>query len=132
MRTAYGFGSDVRLLGHYARFLDNSENWSHSVGQLRPSLRGLFDTHGNLFEWCHDWYAEDLSDNATDPIGAETGSDRVFRGGCWGYPSLFCRSAFRGWHQPGFRDGILGFRVATTVPPANPASPASDAESDSR
>ena len=71
--------------------------WSHAVGQLRPNLRGLFDVHGNLYEWCHDWYGEDLSDDAEDPMGAEAGSFRVFRGGSWGDPASDCRSAYRNW-----------------------------------
>ena len=63
--------------------LDNAEGWSHPVVKLRPSLGGLFDIHGNLQEWCHDWYENQLSDGAVDPLGAEGGSSRVFRGGGW-------------------------------------------------
>ena len=55
--TAYSFGNDAQLLGHYGWFQENSEKWSHAVGLLRPSPRGLFDVHGNLNEWCHDWYS---------------------------------------------------------------------------
>ncbi len=53
--TAYSFGSDRSLLGQYGWFVENSDNWSHPVAELRPNPRGLFDVHGNLFEWCHDW-----------------------------------------------------------------------------
>ena len=112
MRTAYGFGNDANLLTHYGWFQDNAEKWSHAVGQFRPNLRGLFDVQGNLYEWCHDWYGADLSDNAEDPVGAEEGSYRVDRGGSWGDPASDCRTAHRSGNQPGFRNNDLGFRVA--------------------
>ena len=133
MRTAFGFGSDRKLLPGYAWFLDNSEQWSHTVGELRPNLRGLFDVHGNLYEWCHDWYASDLSDGAEDPTGAEAGSYRVNRGGSWSIPATLCRSAYRSRLQPANRSD-LGFRVAAvpSASPAGPASPARGAESGSR
>ena len=115
-------------------FTDNSEKWSHAVGQLRPNLRGLFDVHGNVYEWCHDWYAADLSDGAEDPTGAEAGSYRLARGGGWVYSASLCRSANRSRYLPDDRSSFLGFRVAAvpSASPASPASPASGAESDSR
>jgi formylglycine-generating enzyme required for sulfatase activity len=131
MRTAFSFGSDRRWLAHYAWFQDNSEQWSHVVGQLRPNLRGLFDMHGNLYEWCHDWYASDLSNDARDPMGADAGSDRVGRGGGWSGPATDCRSAFRSGGLPHDRNTLLGFRVAT-VPSASPPSHVSQAAGDSR
>src|SRR4029077_5609339 len=57
-KTAYSFGNEAQLLGRYGWFLENSEKRPHAVGQLRPSVRGLFDLQGNLFEWCYDWYTE--------------------------------------------------------------------------
>jgi len=117
MVSAYSFGGDAQLLAHYAWFGDNSQKWSHAVGQLRPSVRGLFDIHGNLWEWCHDWYGQ-YADDAVDPLGAPTGAHRVRRGGGWSDDAAACRPAYRGLNQPSYRD--LGFRLA--VVPFSPAS----------
>ena len=61
---------------------------------VRPSIRGLFDLHGNLFEWTHDWYGEYASLATTDPLVNKGGSNRVFRGGSWYNDAAFCRSAY--------------------------------------
>ncbi|MGO9468306.1 MAG: SUMF1/EgtB/PvdO family nonheme iron enzyme [Isosphaeraceae bacterium] len=111
-RTAYGYGSDVSLLGQFGWFLENSGRHVHAPRQLRPSVRGLFDMHGNLLEWTHDWYSGFGSGRATDPAGAETGSYRVARGGGWYYVAAFCRSALRGTDVPTSRTLVNGFRLA--------------------
>ena len=108
--SAYSFGNDSELLGHYGWFQDNSARWSHVVGQLRPNPRGLFDIHGNLYEWCHDWYAE-YADDAVDGLGAPQGSYRVHRGGGWNSVAARCRSAGRVSFQPTYRSSV-GFRLA--------------------
>ena len=82
-RTAYGFGGDMSLLGRFGWFMENSGKHVHPPRELRPSIRGLFDLHGNLFEWTHDWYRGFDSERVTDPLGAERGSSRVLRGGSW-------------------------------------------------
>jgi formylglycine-generating enzyme required for sulfatase activity len=111
--TAYSFGNDVQLLGQYGWYRETSNQWSHSVGLLRPGLRGLFDIHGNLYEWCHDWFAE-YADGASvgNPIGPAKGSDRVLRGGGWDNDAAFCRLASRYGNQPSNRNANLGFRLA--------------------
>jgi eukaryotic-like serine/threonine-protein kinase len=111
MLSAYSFGNDPQLLAHYGWFADNSSKWSHPARLLRPTSRGLFDIHGNLFEWCHDWYGEYAND-AADPVGAPTGADRVSRGGGWHFVAAFCRSAYRFRYRPTYRDYDLGFRLA--------------------
>jgi uncharacterized protein (TIGR02996 family) len=75
---------------------------------------GLYDQHGNVWEWCADWYAEDYyaSSPRLDPRGPSGLSLRVTRGGCWGDRGQYCRSAFRVWRAPCYRDNALGFRVA--------------------
>ena len=74
-RTAYGFGSDVSLLGRFGWFVENSGKHVHPPRELRPSIRGLFDLHGNLFEWTHDWYGDfGVETAAVDPLGAKEGS----------------------------------------------------------
>ena len=121
-KTAYSFGNDAQLLGRYEWFQENSVMRSHTVGQLRPNARGLFDLHGNLFEWCHDWHGEFTAEaRAEDPTGPAEGTNRVFRGGGWIVEAAFCRTATRNPILPTSRHFYLGFRVA-----AVPFSPASE------
>ncbi len=99
-RTTYGYGSDVSLLGGFGWFPENSGKEVHPPRELRPSVRGLFDLHGNLYEWSHDWYGDFGSDVLTDPLGPKGGSIRVRRGGSWGSVAAYCRSAYRGATVP--------------------------------
>ena len=69
--------------------------------------------HGNVFEWCLDWYQENLGKSAvTDPVGSKSGGSRVIRGGSWGYYARHCRSANRYYGKPSYGDYGIGFRVA--------------------
>ena len=79
VRTAYGYGSEVGLLGRFGWFQENSGKHVHPPRELRPSVRGLFDMHGNLFEWTHDWYSGYKEGNIVDPMVSEDGSIRVVR-----------------------------------------------------
>lgn len=114
-RSAYGYGSDVSLLARFEWFRDNSGKCVHPPKELRPGLRGLFDVHGNLCEWCHDWYEKFGTAAVTDPLGPVEGSYRVSRGGSWNLTAESCRSAHRFWDSPSLRSNYRGFRV-TCVP----------------
>jgi formylglycine-generating enzyme required for sulfatase activity len=71
----------------------------------------MYDMHGNVFEWCWDWYGDYPSGSVTDPTGAASGSNRVCRGGSWSSTAVGCRSAYRSWRTPESRIIYLGFRV---------------------
>jgi len=87
------------------------------VGSYAPNAWGLYDMHGNLWEWCLDWYVGNLGmGTVTDPVGTASGSARVRRGGSWFHSALFCRSAFRNYSDPSTRDATFGFRLVRTLP----------------
>ena len=111
-RTAYGYGSEVTMLGRFGWFVENSGKHVHPPRELRPSVRGVFDLHGNLLECTHDWYEDFGSEQVTDPLGPKGGSARVVRGGGWGSGAAFCRSAYRRTGGPTFRAYDGGFRLA--------------------
>ncbi|MEQ8791501.1 MAG: SUMF1/EgtB/PvdO family nonheme iron enzyme [Pirellulaceae bacterium] len=116
--TKYSFGASDTSLKDHAWFEVNAwdvdEKYAHSVGQKRANAFGLYDMHGNVWEWCQDWYGEDYYANSpgNDPRGPSEGSYRVYRGGGWSPAAWDCRSAFRSGYNPSLRISILGFRVA--------------------
>jgi formylglycine-generating enzyme required for sulfatase activity len=82
------------------------------VGKYPANAWGLYDMHGNVWEWCSDWYGEYPAGSLTNPSGPATGPGRVFRGGCWYRAAVNCRSADRSGSVQSDRLGYLGFRVA--------------------
>jgi serine/threonine protein kinase/formylglycine-generating enzyme required for sulfatase activity len=113
-RTAYCYGSDAGLLGRFGWFTESSRKQVHPPKGQRPNLCGVFDVHGNVIEWTHDWYGIYRVDTVTDPVGPYEGSNRVNRGGGWGAVATHCRSANRGTHAPTRRTDYIGFRLALT------------------
>ncbi|MEX0321475.1 MAG: bifunctional serine/threonine-protein kinase/formylglycine-generating enzyme family protein [Puniceicoccaceae bacterium] len=101
--------SDLDKAGWYD---SNSGSKTHPVGQKQPNTWGLYDMHGNVWEWCLDWKDDYPAGTVTDPTGPSSGARRVLRGGGWDGDARLCRSAFRYRDSPGDSGYYLGFRLA--------------------
>jgi formylglycine-generating enzyme required for sulfatase activity len=115
--TSYFFGDKEANLKDYAWYDDNSQRKTHPVGQKKPNALGLYDLHGNVFEWVQDWHGEYLAGPVTDPQGPASGTYRVIRGGGWRNPATITRSAGRGFGDPVKPVNDVGFRVAKGLSP---------------
>ena len=97
--TRFCFGDDESELGDYGWFEDNAEDageaYAHRVGTKKPNKWGLYDMHGNCWEWTEDSYTDYADGAATDPFVENGGSDRVYRGGSFDNSASHCRSALR-------------------------------------
>lgn len=108
--TLYGGTGNLDDMGWYDK---NSSGRSHPAGQKQPNGFGLYDMHGNVWEWCEDYYGTYSAGDSTDPKGASSGIYRVLRGGSWSVNAYDARSAYRVRIEPGLRVNSVGFRVSS-------------------
>ncbi len=112
----WSFGDNEAQLKEYAWYSENSGGKTQSVARKKPNAWGLYDMHGNVWEWCQDWYGKYPSGSVTDPTGPSSGSYRVLRGGSWDSSAGYCRSAYRFHYTPGGRYSLLGARLLRSYP----------------
>ena len=118
--TMYSFGDDPARLGDYAWFDDNFNEQTHPVGQLEPNAFGLYDMHGNVWEWVADTYRDNYNGAPTDgsawgSLGDEDEKEKVLRGGSWDNRTNLCRSACRDGGDPVYRYNNDGCRVVAVL-----------------
>ncbi len=116
-QTAWSCGADVACLDEVAWYVSNSRDTTHPVGEKAANAWGLYDMHGNVWEWVWDWHADDYyADGQVDPTGPVAGARRVSRGGGWFSGAPWLRAAYRGRLPPTGRHDNQGFRPARSVP----------------
>ena len=113
------YAGDLAAMAWYGA---NSGGQTHPVAQKQPNAWGLYDMHGNVKEWCADWYRGYAGGSVRDPTGPATGQFRTLRGGEWSNFAGPCRSAFRQWQSPNGGNLLIGFRVALAPQPGPPAA----------
>lgn len=117
--TTYCFGDDESLLEQYAWYDKNAGDTTHPVGQLTPNTWGLYDMHGNVWEWCADYWSATYERVHADGIVRSVLNDnrevRVIRGGSWSNQVWACGAAIQDGYAPSYRDDSLGFRLVFTI-----------------
>lgn len=116
-RTRWAFGEDEAQLGRHAWFSGNSDGQAHAVKQKLANPLGLYDMHGNVWEWTRDWYDDYQAGSFVDPEGRKGSGGRVLRGGSFFNSPADLRSAFRDGDDPEVRFRFFGFRCVRVPPP---------------
>jgi formylglycine-generating enzyme required for sulfatase activity len=114
----FSFGDDVERLDEFAWYSKNSGGRTHPVAEKESNAWGLYDMHGNVWEWVEDdWHGSynGAPDDERAWIDSPRGSNRVIRGGSWGFDARACRSATRSSYWPGYRSIRVGFRLSRSV-----------------
>ncbi|MCL2186660.1 MAG: formylglycine-generating enzyme family protein [Treponema sp.] len=109
--TTVAYNTGAEISDNTGWYEENSGKTTHTVGQKPANAWGLFDMHGNVSEWCWDRYNVYINKEQTDPIGPDSGDDRVVRGGSWNYYKQNLRSAYRDGFNPTSKNRIIGFRL---------------------
>jgi hypothetical protein len=124
--TKYSFGNNPEQLKSYAWFYMNAGfikgTYAQEVGKKSPNPWGLYDMHGNVWQWCEDWMGAYPENTVIDPTGPPSGTERIMRGGSWESGAFGCRSAVRGYESPKENGWTLGFRVVAVDPKGATAS----------
>ncbi|MBC7818699.1 MAG: formylglycine-generating enzyme family protein [Planctomycetaceae bacterium] len=121
-QTSWFCGTHEAQLTAFAVCLSNSNSRTLPTGTMLPNALGLFDIHGNVFEWCHDWH-EPSPQGGKNPEGPTTGSERVLRGGSWYGAAQDAASAKRFMNRPDYRDNSVGMRLAQVPSAGRPKGP---------
>jgi len=117
LNSRYCFGNDEKVLGDYAWYVSNAEGETHFVGDKKPNSLGVYDMHGNVSEWCSDWYDAGYYTKSSynNPRGPTTGEGKVCRGGSWSNNSNGCITVARESGNPESSDDRTGFRCACSA-----------------
>ena len=108
--TTYSGSNNIDEVAWY---FTNSEEHTHEIGTKTPNELGIYDMSGNVWEWCSDWYASEYYSESpqNNPLGPETGTERMFRGGSWRSGAGYCRVAYRSANLPTYNDDFIGLRL---------------------
>ena len=126
-RSVFSFGDDPAQLYRFGNYCDRScerawrdttqlDGYFHTapIGSFEPNAWGIYDMHGNIWEWCWDWWAPFEASTLVDPHGPLAGTHKAERGGCWEVGPEMCRQAYRHYVEPDQKRSYLGFRIART------------------